>query len=195
MATMYCPDGEHEQTVRFKATAGERFCPKHRCALRPMPKKQKARAGRWNGDLGLQRLEAEAHAHFKRVVTTERCFFTDVVDGELRRPEHVECTYPLDPHHLVEVQWMRRELVLPPEDLIAVMYDPIIGAPLCRGAHGPVERRVVQFIYWDELRLETVEFCEAVDRRTPDGTPSMLERLRLESPERPTPDPHDKEAK
>lgn len=183
MATLWCPDGEHTQKVAFKPSAGERFCPEHRCALRPIEKQKAAPKQRWE-DSGLQRLEDLARVNFGRIVTGKRCFLSDVdPDGTPRRPDHI-CTFPLDPHHLVEVQWMRRELVLPPEDLIAVMFNPIIGCPLCRGGHALVELRVAEFIYWPELRLETIEFCELVDAATPEGTPSMLGRLEIESPKR-----------
>lgn len=183
MAEMFCPDGDHKVKVAFQPLAGERFCPAHRCPLRPIPKLSKSSTRRGMTP-DLERLEAAAREAFGREVKRHRCFLADSVEGVPNRADHVCSGTRLDPHHLVEVQWMRRELALPPEELIAVMFNPVIGAPLCRGGHNAVELRVSEFIYWDELRLEAIEFCEAVDRRTPAGTPSMLERLKIECPVR-----------
>lgn len=56
MGMKWCPDGEHEVKVAFQPTAGERNCPKHGCALLPLPKK----TGR---QLGADRSDAETKAH------------------------------------------------------------------------------------------------------------------------------------
>jgi hypothetical protein len=172
MGTKWCPEGEHEVTVAFQPSAGERNCPIHRCGLRALPKKQ-GRA------LGADRSEAETKArqHFNREVRARECFYSDLIDGEKRRPGHV-CTYPLDAHHLVEKQWIRREFGdLPEDELLAILYDPRIGAPLCRAGHEGVKRLR---IHWHEVSDECKLFCREVDERYGADHPSMYERLRRE---------------
>jgi len=163
MGFLYCPEGKHEVKVAFQPKPGERYCPDHGCHLQPLPKKPSANLGgrRESG------AETRARQRFNRAVCRRPCFFQ-------RHREGHRCAFPLDPHHLVPKEWMRRELDLPEDELIAVMYDPVIGAPLCRAAHQAVEART-DFIYWDELELEAVEFCERH---------GMLGRLELESPQR-----------
>jgi hypothetical protein len=186
MGTRYCPqDGGHDVKVAFRPKSGERYCPKHGCpTLDADPSAAKKSSSLMRKE---SPAEAQARQRFNRIVCAERCFFSDEIDGAPRRPDH-ECVFPLDGHHLVEKQWMRRELVLPKDELIAVIFNPLLGAPLCRAGHTPVEARA-QFIYWDELRSACIEFCEDVDRRQRlilPSAPSMLARLRLESPVRDT---------
>jgi len=172
MGMKWCPDGEHEVKVAFQPTAGERDCPKHGCALRPLPKK----AGR---QLGADRSseETKARQHFNQEVRANPCFYSEMLDGERRRRGH-ECTYPLDAHHLVEKQWIRREFGdLPEDELLAILYDPRIGAPLCRAGHEGVKRLR---IHWHELSDECKLFCRWVDEQYGDSHPSMYERLKLE---------------
>jgi hypothetical protein len=101
------------------------------------------------------------------------------------------CSGPKDAHHLVRASWIKRNFADLPEDkLLAILYSPLIGSPLCRAAHDPVTAKT-QRIYFDELTQECIEFCEEVDRRylevlTPAGVrrSSMVEELRRECPVR-----------
>lgn len=186
MGQRFCPEGGgHSVKVAFKPKPGERYCPKHGCATFDSDPSAPRKASSLNRKESPA--ERRARQRFNRIVCSERCFFSDEIDGAPRRRDH-ECVFPLDGHHLVEKQWMRRELVLPEDELIAVIFNPLIGAPLCRAGHTPVESRS-EFIYWDELRVECIEFVEDVDRRQrliSPTAPSMLARLRLESPVRET---------
>lgn len=170
MSRLWCSEGEHEIKVRFQPTQGERWCPEHGAHLQPLPKKPSS----------LQRAESSAETmarqHFNREVTAKRCFYSERIDGEARRRGHV-CTYPLDAHHIIEKQWIRREFGdLPEDDLIAIVFDPRIGTPLCRAGHENVKRLR---IYWHEISDECKLFCCWVDETYP-GHPSMFERLRRE---------------
>jgi hypothetical protein len=172
MAWKWCPEGEHKVKVAMQPRAGERRCPEHRCDLKPMPKP----AGR---QLGADRSAAETRARhrFNAEVRDHPCFYSEVIAGETRRPGHV-CTYPLDAHHLVEKQWIRREFGdLPEDELLAILYAPQIGAPLCRAGHDGVKRLR---IHWHELSDECKLFCREIDERYGSNHPSMYERLRLE---------------
>lgn len=102
------------------------------------------------------------------------------------------CSGPKDAHHLVEQQWLKRNYAdRPADELLAIRFDPRIGAPLCRdNAHDPITRKATR-IYWHELNPECIEFCTEVDDRylelpTPWGgrRQSMVERLKLECSER-----------
>jgi hypothetical protein len=173
MGKLWCPEGEHEQKVAFQASAGERWCPKHGCHLLPLPKKASGRS------LGSDRSSAETKArqHFNREVKSKRCFYSERIDGEARRKGH-ECTYPLDAHHLVEKQWIRREFGdLPEDELLEILYAVAIGAPLCRAGHENVKRLL---IHWHEVGDECKRFCLDIDERYGDNHPSMYERLRNE---------------
>lgn len=117
--------------------------------------------------------ERDLHAHFTQAVTSWPCFFADRVDGRPRRPEH-RCWGPIDPHHLVPVDYMM-QLGLSYQ----VMYDPILGAPLCRLAREAVDGSIER-IYWEELDPDCVAFC------TRHG---LLPRLELECPRRRHADP------
>jgi hypothetical protein len=105
------------------------------------------------------------------------------------------CEGRKDAHHLVEKQWIRRNFSdLPEDELLAILFDPRIGAPLCRAAHDNIKK---ERIYWDEVSEECKEFCAEVDKRHRHSVesltgrriftrPSMLTRLKLECPERGT---------
>lgn len=161
---LYCPDGEHEIKVRFNPVPGERWCPEHGCALSKLPKsglsdQQTAREGLPG--------EKAARSRFRQVVTARPCFFLDIDDfGERRRPDHV-CTYPLDAHHIIPKGWIKRELsMLPADELVELAWNPLIGAPLCRGAHEAVERGVAD-IYWHELNPDLRSLVEQLVSRCP----------------------------
>lgn len=174
MTQMYCEEGRHEVKVRSNAAPGERVCPDHGCELRPIRKQSN------RDELPGEKM---ALARFKFVVCERRCFFLDVDEaGDRRRPDHT-CRYPLDPHHLIPVQWMKRELSLPPEELVALISNPLLGAPLCRKAHDAVEYSPDEHIYRDELNPDLVAFCERFDVEHP-GQRSLLEQLYLRCPVR-----------
>lgn len=176
---LLCPDGGHEVKVRFNPAPGERFCPEHGCSLIKPPKSSGLNSARREGLPG----EAAARSRFAQVVKQRPCFFLDVDEyGERRRPDHV-CTYPLDAHHLIAKGWIRRELSsMPDDELVELMWNPLIGAPLCRGAHNQVERGT-GFVYRDELNPDLIAYCERFDAQHPEQR-SILERLYLDCPVR-----------
>lgn len=181
MGKLWCSEGEHEVKVAFHPSAGERFCPEHGVHLQPLPKKA-------SGSLGGDKSAAETRVrqHFNREVMASRCFYSERIDGAARRKGHV-CTYPLDAHHIVEKQFIRREFGdLPEDELLAILYAVAIGAPLCRGGHENVKRLR---IYWHEVSDECKLFCAEVDERYGDSHPSMLSRLELECPRSPSVSP------
>ena len=190
MPKLYCNVGDHEVKVSSQRHRGERFCPEHPdCELRQLPKKKGTRASIKN-----TAAYGRANQAFNAVVCSERCYFGDLTEeGDPRRPGHT-CRYPLDGHHLVSKDWILQHFAdLPLRDLLAILFDPRIGAPLCRVAHDQVEYSSAPdtCIYFDELRIECIEFCEWVDEKYGDvptaaggKRPSMLERLKLESPAR-----------
>lgn len=173
MGKLWCPEGEHEVKVAFKARSGERWCPKHPgIHLQPMPKKPSGLGARRETET-----ETIARRHFNDEVLANPCFYSELVDGERRRRDH-ECTYPLDAHHIVEKQFIRREFGdIPEDELLAILYAVAIGAPLCRGGHESVKRLR---IHWHEVSDECKLFCRSVDERYGDSHPSMYERLKLE---------------
>ena len=166
------------------------------------------------------RAERAARLHFNEVVKGRRCFFIGrrdcprcsgsgivyVPPNRLFHPpreaehrtcwicngtgSHV-CSPPKDAHHLVRASWIKCNFAdLPEAELLAILYSPLIGCPLCRAAHDPVTAKT-QRIYFNELTPECIEFCEEVDRRylevlTPAGVrrASMVEELRRECPVR-----------
>jgi hypothetical protein len=182
MPRLYCREGKHEVKVGSQRHGGERNCPDHPdCELRPLPKKKNTRSA-IKSTVAYQR----AVSSFNAAVCRERCFFADDdQEGNPRRPGH-RCRFPLEGHHLVSKDWIFQTFGdLPLPELLAILFDPRIGAPLCRTSHDLVEYSTAPdaCIYFEELRFECVEFCEAIDAKYP-GRPSMLERLKLENPER-----------
>jgi hypothetical protein len=141
--------------------------------------------------------ETQARERFNETVKCWPCYFGPTHIrlaqsyeqlGRYYRRIHY-CDGVLDAHHLVEKQWIRRNFSdLPEAELLAILFDPRIGAPLCRRAHDNIKN---ERIGWDELSDECIEFCAEVDERYRDlGAgrlrPSMLTRLKLECPARPT---------
>lgn len=138
--------------------------------------------------------ERLARDHFNTTVCDERCcYFRDVnFADEPRRPGH-ECRGPLDAHHLVDKQFIREWFKdLPEDEFVAILYAPVIGCPLCRHvAHDAVEKRLTDFIFWEELEDDCVEFCIRTDERygeliLPSGIrrKSLLGRLQERCPSR-----------
>lgn len=187
MAKLYCPEGKHEVKVAFNASAGERWCPDHPGVhLIPLPKKASKgfRAERETP------ARSAARRNFNRAVKQHGCFYSAYRSptGKPRREDH-RCVYPLDAHHIVEKNWIERNYAdLPEDELLAILFDPRIGAPLCRGGHEAVK---TLRIYWHEVSDECKEACQEVDRqwldvKTPAGLQrqSMYEELRRVCPER-----------
>jgi hypothetical protein len=182
MGKLWCREGEHEVPVAFKPHPGERWCPDHpECHLGAKPKARKAlkkTAKRVTGAYD------KARRVFNNAVCQSKCVFAGVREGH-------RCGYPLDGHHGVPKDWIRQNYSdLPEIEYLFILFNRKIGYPLCRPGHEAVEGRS-DYIYRDELRDETVEFCEWVDETyrkipLPSGStrPSMLSRLYLESPER-----------
>lgn len=120
--------------------------------------------------------EREAHAHFRKVVLEwgreKGCWVARF------RPEH-RCWGPMDPHHLVKAEWIRKTFAdLPEDQLLAILYAPIIGCPTCRQGHQEIETRKV-VIYQDELDPDCIDFCQRQGR-------GMYGRLLMACPERPS---------
>lgn len=132
------------------------------------------------GRNGIQAVEspeiAEAHTRFSQLVTEWPCW------AKTHRPGH-RCWGPVDPHHLVPASWIRHTFSdLPDDELALILYEPVIGAPVCRAYHEALENRS-EVIAWHELDDEAKLFCKRIDERYP-GHQSMYERLKLESPVR-----------
>lgn len=85
-------------------------------------------------------------------------------------------------HHLIPLDWIRTHYGdLPEPDFLEIAYTSIIGAPACQhNFHAALEARN-DFIYFEELDSELIEFCQRMDARYPDH-PSLLARLETESP-------------
>ncbi len=117
---------------------------------------------------------AEAHTRFSELVTEWPCW------AKSHRRDH-RCWGPVDPHHLVPAEWIRRTFAdLPDDDLALILYEPVIGAPVCRAFHEALENRS-EVIAWHELDDEAKLFCQRIDEQHP-GHQSMYERLKVESP-------------
>ncbi len=143
--------------------------------------------------------ERAARQHFNEVVKARPCFFRGRRDcarcegkgivaplnslvrfspcPDCRGGGHHRCDGPKDAHHLIPKQFIRQRLSDWPEDkLLAVLFNPLIGAPLCRGAHDAIERGSER-IYWEDLTEEALEYVSGL----PDF---MLLRLEGECPKR-----------
>lgn len=115
--------------------------------------------------------ESTARFHFNEMCRTRPCFLF-----WQQRPGH-KCDGPRDAHHLIPKDFIRQRCSdWPEKDLLRVLYNPLIGAPLCRRAHNEIEARN-EFIYWDELSDECLEYVSTL----PDF---FMLRLELESPKR-----------
>jgi hypothetical protein len=176
MANYACANG-HTWSGKSNLSKGfspsELRCPEMGCSL-PAEPKLKQGSGGMGSSAPESRVLADAHTRFSSLVTEWPCFFAD------RRAGH-GCWGPRDPHHLLPASWLKATFGdLSDIDLADILYAPIIGTPLCRKAHEAVEART-EFIYWHELDPELIEFCKRKEEEFP-GRPSLLERLKLESP-------------
>lgn len=88
------------------------------------------------------------------------------------------CSGPKDAHHLIPKQFIRQrfEAVLPEPEFVAILFNPKIGAPLCRKAHDQITLGADR-IYFEDLSEECLEYVGSL----PDF---MLMRLELEAPKR-----------
>jgi len=117
----------------------------------------------------LSAAERAAHRHFQSAVLAYPCYLLG------RREGHV-CEGRKDPHHLLPARAIRQHFMGRDEaELLAVLYAPAIGCPLCRRAHDLVEAGIER-IWWEELTPECIELATSV---------GMEGRLRLACPERP----------
>lgn len=113
--------------------------------------------------------EREAKQRFQRAVLGRPCHFAE------HRPGHV-CAGRKDPHHLLPQRAIKLRLKGADEQmLVNALWNPAIGAPLCRKAHDLVEARI-EHVWWEELTLECIEFSESI---------GMVGRLLLACPQRP----------
>jgi hypothetical protein len=87
-------------------------------------------------------------------VTTGQIFACGLCDGT---GQHV-CSGRKDCHHLIPKNFIRRRLSDWPEpELLAVLFNPLIGAPLCRKAHDAITAKTDR-IYWEDLTPECIEY-------------------------------------
>jgi hypothetical protein len=94
------------------------------------------------------------------------------------------CRGPKDAHHVLPKRFIRMQFqaLLPEKDFVAILFNPAIGAPLCRyGAHESVEKKLDR-IYWEDLSEECIEYVGTL----PDFVLIELER---QCPKRPDLDP------
>ena len=191
MANYTCRNGhtwEGRSSLSQKFSPAELSCPKPGCGLRAEPKMKQGGGFKAERESSARR---DARDHFNRAVLGRRgCFYSAYASrtGEPRRDGHV-CVYPMDAHHLVEKQWIESNYAdLDEADRLAILFDPRIGAPLCRAGH---ENVLSLRIYWHEVSEECREACREVDRQwldvlTPAGLrrTSMYEELRRVCPTR-----------
>lgn len=95
-------------------------------------------------------------------------------DGDGRH----HCSDRKDAHHLIPKDFIRQRYrgIANEEQLLAVLFSPLIGAPLCRKAHDAIEAGSDR-IYWEDLSEECLEYVSCL----PDF---MLLRLERECPKR-----------
>jgi hypothetical protein len=152
--------------------------------------------------------EKKARLHFNAVVKSWRCWFRAMRPcercegaGEIAVPlisggveygpgyadcpvchgdgKH-HCSGPKDAHHLIPKNFIRQRFrgLLPEDELLEILFNPLIGAPLCRKAHDAVEAGSDR-IYWQDLTDECLEYVGSL----PDFMLLRLERECLKRPE------------
>jgi hypothetical protein len=145
--------------------------------------------------------EKRARLHFKEIVKARKCWFAwhrpcercggkgetklagdmwwvcTACNGDGRH----HCEGRKDAHHLVPQRFTRRMFqgVLSEADFVAILHNPLIGAPLCRKAHDLIEAKRDR-IYFEDLTPECIEYVGAL----PDFVLIELER---QCPKRPEP--------
>lgn len=173
MGKQTCPSG-HTWKTKFQASPRELFC--RECGERALPSLRAKSSGPGLRAEAESPTLAEAHARFTQLVCEWPCWARE------NRPGH-KCWGDIDPHHLVPASWIRQTYgTLPSELLAAILYAPILGAPVCRAFHEALENRS-EVIAWHELDDELKVFAHRVDESYP-GLPSFMARLELESPKR-----------
>jgi hypothetical protein len=194
MANYECPDGhtwKGRSSLSKNFTPQDLTCPQPDCRKRAKPKMKQGGGFKADNETAAR---AVARRHFNAVVLQHGCFYSAYRPSgppaeKPRREDHV-CTYPIDAHHIVEKSFIERNYIdLPEDDLLAILFDPRLGAPLCRGGHENVKTLL---IYWDEVSAACKQACQEVDEKwldvpTPSGVrrKSMYRELRRVCPVRP----------
>lgn len=91
------------------------------------------------------------------------------------------CSGIKDAHHLIPKDFIRQRFrgLLPEDELLEILFNPLIGAPLCRKAHDAITSKSDR-IYWQDLTDECLEYVGSL----PDFMLLRLERECLKRPER-----------
>lgn len=176
-------DGKpYYKTREFERQPDETHCPE--CGdgrlLTGMERNARKKASQRNGRLRNQS-DAESRAaeefHERVAPSGEACW------AKTARHGHV-CRGRIEAHHILPLDWWRKAFGdLPEDELLALMYAPVIGAPLCGGFHVAVTPGVggrKDFIYFNELDRELIEHCERLDLEYPNR--GVLARLEFECP-------------
>jgi len=181
---LYCSNGCHDgegvkpyKTAEFNRQPHETHCDKPGCdgrLLTGMERNARKKASRNNGRLRYQSdAESRAAEEFHQIVASLGCWAKE------KRQGHI-CAGYVEAHHVIEAQWWRREFGhLPEEELLKLVYAPVIGAPLCGAFHAGVTANR-EAIYFHELDRELIEHCERLDLEY--SGRGVLARLRLECP-------------
>lgn len=171
MGWQSCPSGHRWRTC-FQPSPRELFCKE--CGEGAVPA-LKAASNRRNAlQVAEAPVVADAHLRFTQLVTEWPCWAKE------NRRGHI-CWGDIDPHHLVPAGFIRSAFSdLRPDEMAEILYEPVLGAPVCRSFHEALENRS-EVIHWHELDDEVKLFCKRIDERFP-GHQSMLARLELESP-------------
>jgi hypothetical protein len=191
-----CRNGHEWRSQRFTPEPGEQICPDCGVIAEPTLKARTGAPGRLREESSA---EQEARREFSALVLEWPCWarqhrpcegcggrgFSEatgevcaICNGDGKH----HCRGRKNAHHLVPVDWMRDAYGdLPEADFLEIAFAPILGAPACQhNFHAALESRA-DVIHWHELDDEVKLFCQRIDAKYPDR-PSMLERLRIESP-------------
>jgi len=207
---LYCSENEDHNTSKeiyktreFNRAPDETHCTKPGCGARletGMERNARKKAGKRGGRLRDESsAEQIARATFSKLVCEWPCFAllhracehclgngcihdTGEVCVVCNGDKKHHCRGRRNAHHLVPVDWLRDTFSdLPEPAFLDIAYAPILGAPACQhNFHAAIEARS-DFIYWHELDPELIDFCKRIEAKYPDR-PSLLERLKLESP-------------
>jgi len=188
MAKQRCANGHSWESRGLRPAPIELRCPHRDCALPAEPKLKQDGGFRADNESSLRR---SARDRFNAAVRAHGCFYSAYrsPDGKPRREGHDVCVFPLDAHHLVEKQWIETNYAdLDEADLLAILFDPRLGSPLCRLGHEGVKQLL---IYWDEVSEDAKEAAREHDVRwldvpTAAGVPrkSLFAELRRVCPDR-----------